>query len=65
MPIPPPAGICAGASSLMFATADSVVSSVDATDVAEDIRKLAHVTSMVSLNQTEIEKKNGICLLKE
>ena len=34
IPIPaPPAGI-AGASSLMFATADSVVRSVDATDVA-------------------------------
>lgn len=32
-PIPPPAGI-AGVSSLMLATADSVVSSVDATLVA-------------------------------
>ena len=33
IPIPPPAGI-AGTSSLIFATADSVVSSVDATELA-------------------------------
>ena len=43
----------------------SIGKNVDATDIAEDIRKLAHVTSMVSLNQTEIEKKNGILRLKQ
>jgi hypothetical protein len=29
-------------------------------DVAEDIRKLAHVTKMISLNQNEKEKEDGI-----
>lgn len=43
----------------------SIGKNVDATDIAEDIRKLAHVTSMVSLNQTELEKKNGILRLKQ
>lgn len=34
-------------------------------DIAEDIRKLAHVTSMVSLNQSRLEKQNGILRLKQ
>lgn len=34
-------------------------------DIAEDIRKLAHVTSMVSLNQSKSEKENGILRLKQ
>jgi replicative DNA helicase len=33
---------------------------VRATDTAEDIRKLAHVTKMISLNQTKQEKEDGI-----
>lgn len=34
-------------------------------DISEDIRKLAHVTSMVSLNQSKSEKENGILRLKQ
>lgn len=37
----------------------------DSTDIAEDIRKLAHITCMVSLNQTPSEKKQGILRLKQ
>lgn len=43
----------------------SIGKNVDAQDIAEDIRKLAHVTSMVSLNQTDEEKENGILRLKQ
>ncbi|NLM00807.1 MAG: hypothetical protein GX220_05065 [Treponema sp.] len=43
----------------------SINKNVDSKDIAEDIRKLAHITSMVSLNQTPIEKKNGILRLKQ
>lgn len=43
----------------------SINKNVDSKDIAEDIRKLAHVTSMVSLNQTPLEKKNGILRLKQ
>lgn len=37
---------------------------VDATDVAEDVRKLAHVTKMISLNQNELEKEDGVMRIK-
>lgn len=43
----------------------SIDKDADAKDIAEDIRKLAHITSMVSLNQTAEEKKNGILRLKQ
>ena len=43
----------------------SIGKNVDAQDIAEDIRKLAHVTSMVSLNQSDEEKENGILRLKQ
>lgn len=43
----------------------SINKNVDSKDIAEDIRKLAHITSMVSLNQTPIEKKDGILRLKQ
>ena len=43
----------------------SIDKDADSKDIAEDIRKLAHVTSMVSLNQTPDEKKNGILRLKQ
>ena len=43
----------------------SIDKDADATDIAEDIRKLAHVTSMVSLNQTPAEKQAGILRLKQ
>ncbi len=43
----------------------SIDKNVDSKDIAEDIRKLAHITSMVSLNQTPIEKKEGILRLKQ
>jgi replicative DNA helicase len=33
---------------------------VDATDVAEDYRKLAHVTKMMALNQNEKERDDGV-----
>lgn len=43
----------------------SINKNVDSKDIAEDIRKLAHITSMVSLNQTPTEKKDGILRLKQ
>lgn len=43
----------------------SIDKNVEATDIAEDIRKLAHVTSMVSLNQTPSDVKNGIMKVKQ
>lgn len=43
----------------------SISKDVDAEDIAEDIRKLAHVTSMVSLNQSAEERKEGIIRLKQ
>lgn len=43
----------------------SIDKNVDAQDIAEDIRKLAHITSMVSLNQTPAEKQAGILRLKQ
>ena len=43
----------------------SIDRDVDATDIAEDIRKIAHVTSMVSLNQTPQDIKNGVMKLKQ
>jgi KaiC/GvpD/RAD55 family RecA-like ATPase len=43
----------------------SISTDVGAENIAEDIRKLAHITSMVSLNQTPVEKKNGILRLKQ
>lgn len=43
----------------------SIDRDVDATDIAEDIRKIAHVTSMVSLNQTPEDVKNGVMKLKQ
>ena len=43
----------------------SIGKDVDSENIAEDIRKLAHVTSMVSLNQSTKEKKEGILRLKQ
>lgn len=43
----------------------SIDKNVDSKDIAEDIRKLAHITSMISLNQTPEEKQNGILRLKQ
>lgn len=43
----------------------SIDKDADSKDIAEDIRKLAHITSMVSLNQTRQEKKAGIVRLKQ
>lgn len=43
----------------------SINKNVDSKDIAEDIRKLAHVTSMVSINQTRVEKKLGFMRLKQ
>mgnify|MGYP002622403038 FL=1 len=43
----------------------SINKDADSQDIAEDIRKLAHITSMVSLNQTQEEKQNGIIRLKQ
>ena len=43
----------------------SIDKNADSKDIAEDIRKLAHITSMVALNQTPEEKKNGILRLKQ
>ena len=43
----------------------SIDKNVDLKDIAEDIRKLAHITSMVSLNQSPAEKKTGILRLKQ
>ena len=43
----------------------SIDKNVDSKDIAEDIRKLAHITSMVSLNQTPAEKQAGILRLKQ
>lgn len=43
----------------------SIGRDVDSEDISEDIRKLAHVTSMVSLNQSADERKEGIIRLKQ
>ena len=44
---------------------EALYSDADQQNVAEDIRKIAHVTSMVSINQTEDEKKKGIVRFKQ
>ena len=38
---------------------------VEAEDVAEDVRKLAHVTSMVSISKTKFCKKNNIAIYSQ
>ena len=38
---------------------------VEVTDIAEDVRKLAHVTSMVSISKTDTYKKNSIAVLSQ
>lgn len=43
----------------------SINKDANSKDIAEDIRKLAHITSMVSLNQTPQEKQAGILRLKQ
>ena len=43
----------------------SLSKNVESEDIAEDIRKLAHVTSMVSINQTPKEKQEGYFRLKQ
>lgn len=43
----------------------SIDKDAESKDIAEDIRKLAHITSMISLNQTPSEKKAGILRLKQ
>lgn len=43
----------------------SINKDANSKDIAEDIRKLAHITSMVSLNQTQKEKQAGILRLKQ
>ena len=43
----------------------SLSKNVESEDIAEDIRKLAHVTSMVSVNQTPKEKQEGYFRLKQ
>lgn len=37
----------------------------EAEDIAEDIRKLAHVTSMVSISRTKVCKKNNIAIFSQ
>ena len=37
--------------------------SVESSDVAEEIRKLAHVDAMIALSQTSSEKRDGIMRL--
>lgn len=37
----------------------------EAEDIAEDIRKLAHVTSMVSISRTKVCKKNSIAIFSQ
>lgn len=46
-------------------TRDTINKDVKASDVAEDMRKLAHVTIMVSLNQTPEEKQQNIMRVKQ
>lgn len=46
-------------------TRDTINKDVKASDVAEDMRKLAHVTAMVSLNQTPEEKQQNIMRVKQ
>lgn len=43
----------------------SIGRDVESEDLSEDIRKLAHVTSMVSINQTQDERKGGVVRLKQ
>lgn len=43
----------------------SISKDVDSEDISEDIRKLAHVTSMVSINQSKDERKAGVVRLKQ
>ena len=43
----------------------SINKNADSKDIAEDIRKLAHITSMVALNQTTEEKKDGVLRLRQ
>lgn len=46
-------------------TRDTIDKDVKASDVAEDMRKLAHVTAMVSLNQTPDEKQQNVMRVKQ
>lgn len=46
-------------------TRDTIDKDVKASDVAEDMRKLAHVTAMISLNQTPKEKQQNIMRVKQ
>ena len=43
----------------------SIGNDVNSENISEDIRKLAHVTSMVAINQNETERKNGIVRFKQ
>lgn len=43
----------------------SINKNADSKDIAEDIRKLAHITSMVALNQTTEEKRDGVLRLRQ
>lgn len=42
-----------------------LVKDAETQDIAEDVRKIAHVTSLVAINQTESEKKRGIVRFKQ
>ena len=42
-----------------------LVKDAETQDIAEDVRKIAHVTSLVAINQTESEKKRGIIRFKQ
>ncbi len=44
---------------------ESLNRDVDASDISEDIRKIAHVTSMVSLNQTQADVTHNVIRLKQ
>jgi replicative DNA helicase len=46
-------------------TREGLSSDVGATSIAEDIRKLAHVTCMVALNQNKIEKEQKVMRLSQ
>lgn len=45
-------------------TKDSLTRDMNQKDVAEDIRKMAHVTTMIALNQTQEDKKKNIMKVK-
>jgi KaiC/GvpD/RAD55 family RecA-like ATPase len=44
---------------------NALTKDAEAQDIAEDIRKMAHVTSLVAINQTEFEKQNGVVRFKQ